>query len=250
MGFSLGAAATLQYLEDFHDQSELQHSELDAAMTVSPPWSFSVTPKSFDIWSMLMTLPLKAYMLKHRHVFNQYKLGRDLNILGVLKLKDIHAFNQAFFRGFGGLNRDGSSISNIEEGKCDSEEGVDLTTIPRDADLSFTEISEKVNSSTRKRSISSENTDTLQYNSVEEYYEDCSAVLRAHLITTPTLSISSKDDPICPHEDCPITPDAIGPGLIVVKTKLGGHLAFPENLLPLTKAWTDKIAVEWFKRFL
>ncbi len=30
---------------------------------------------------------------------------------------------------------------------------------------------------------------------------------------------------------------------------LGGHLAFPEDYLPFTRAWTDRVAMEWFARF-
>eukprot|EP01039_Chlorochromonas_danica_P002538 gene2538-2779_t len=91
---------------------------------------------------------------------------------------------------------------------------------------------------------------SLQYNSLDEYYDDVSPVHRAHLIRTPTLSITAIDDPIVHHGDCPTNPKQLGPGLVVLKTPFGGHLAFPEGLAPVVDAWTDRMALTWFQRFL
>jgi predicted alpha/beta-fold hydrolase len=54
---------------------------------------------------------------------------------------------------------------------------------------------------------------------LQSYYEDISPAPRAHLIRTPTLVLSSKDDPLCNHTHAPTDPSAIGPGLVVVCAK-------------------------------
>lgn len=89
------------------------------------------------------------------------------------------------------------------------------------------------------------------YNSVQEYYEKASPIHSVNQIHchTPTLAISAKDDPICGHVDCPTDPDQLGSGIIVVKTPFGGHLAFPEGIVALTDAWTDRVAIQWFNHF-
>eukprot|EP01038_Epipyxis_sp_PR26KG_P008725 gene8725-11787_t len=88
------------------------------------------------------------------------------------------------------------------------------------------------------------------YKSVEEYHIDSSPLRVAHRISIPTLAISSIDDPICAHDDCPSS-DNMGEGLVVVKTKYGGHLAFPQGIMQcLTESWVDHVALSFFNRFL
>jgi predicted alpha/beta-fold hydrolase len=58
-----------------------------------------------------------------------------------------------------------------------------------------------------------------RYPTLQSYYEDISPAPRAHLIRTPTLVLSSKDDPLCNHTHAPTDPSAIGPGLVVVCAK-------------------------------
>lgn len=355
MGYSLGAAATLQYLEDFHGESEEENSLLDAVMCVSPPWNFWVKErKLFDIWSMLMVVPLKMYLVKHMHVLSGIRKSVPLTWMKLFTIRDIFELNEMCYHGFGGLTRHGDAVLHNEENQrllqqweeeagrfeagspvassaggagtegglrsirsivslqdladyeqqqpqhlfenqlqeakdevrsravsmpvtstCGSTDGetfeadssneaglLETTTTAKPVpSKAFAEEKSKV---TPEAIVSARNSDiltrrmenflkskhgTLQYQSVQEYYDDCSPVFRAHLITTPTLSISAKDDPICSHKDAPKRGKDIGPGLVVVKTKVGGHLAFPEDLLPLTHAWTDRVALEWFSRF-
>jgi len=295
MGFSLGAATTLQYLEDYHGQTPEDKSELDAVMCVSPPWTLWVEKKPFDIWSMLMVLPLKVYMLRHKYLRNEMK--RQKSLLKFLTLTDICDINSHCYRGFGGLTRHGKNY-RLEERLSQANNKPTLTrnTISLDdlakhckdhqevkalrklrADSRFTGSTDNESDSSDSNTFVVKTTpskeedeiaktmaamqerqdqliqhphDTLQYRSVEEYYDDCSPVFRAHLITTPTLAISAKDDPICCHTAAPRIARQIGPGLVVVKSALGGHLAFPEEILPLTHAWTDRVAVAWFDKFL
>jgi predicted alpha/beta-fold hydrolase len=85
------------------------------------------------------------------------------------------------------------------------------------------------------------------YNSVEEYYVDSSACYASQHIKVPTLAVSAEDDPICCHTGSPI--DHIGPGLVIVKTRTGGHLGFSERAFS-ARSWTDSVAVEWFESIL
>lgn len=244
MGYSLGAAATLQYLEDFHGQTDEEKSLLDAVMCVSPPWSFWAKKQSkFDVWSSLMVFPLKMYLLKHSHVLKNFPENRRTSLLRFFTIKDIFELNEECFHGFGGLTKEGNSFL-VERAK---RNGVLDQLIAEEEEISQSLDNE---SSKKMHHQLLQEHGTLQYHSVEEYYNDCSPVFRAHLISTPTLSISAKDDPICSHKDCPTRGKEIGPGLVVVKTAVGGHLAFPEGVLPLTSAWTDRVALEWFAKFL
>eukprot|EP01041_Mallomonas_annulata_P002809 gene2809-5527_t len=188
LGFSLGAGILLKYL------GVQPRSPLLAAVSVSPPWNYHVTPKVFSWWSMLFVQSLKVYFLQH-----MYALSKDLSILSVLMAKDITAFDTISIQTYG-------------------------------------------------------------YNSVEEYYTDASACRVSHHITIPTLAISAADDPVCCVTGCPdlhpnpsqgtdgtvLIPGQVGPGLVVVKTNLGGHLGFAEGLLPFRDSWVDEVALEWF----
>ena len=87
------------------------------------------------------------------------------------------------------------------------------------------------------------------YSSLAEYYADNSPINFAlHDIHTPTLTVSSLDDPVCCGHVGPssLCGEKIGPGLCVVKTSRGGHCSFPNGLLPSRATWTDQVIVDWF----
>ena len=83
------------------------------------------------------------------------------------------------------------------------------------------------------------------YRDADHYWTDSSAVHNAKGITIPTLAISADDDPICSSKGCPITPDKIGEGLVVARTKSGGHLAFAEGFWPPCVSWMDRATLDW-----
>ncbi len=269
MGFSLGAAATLQYLEDFD-----RNSHLTAVMCVSPPWSLKRRPVKFDIWSFMMTLPLKIYILKH------YKVLKDHSTVGILRLlmvTDIEELDTLCYRSYGGLKAKAStwynSITSFSKDNLNSF----VNNLVKEASQSFNDLASLVsgNSSSGvsgaiKRTISkatmntsitttamdvtsnpthnNNNKDsnylktysdhhsietaeedviqTLQYKSLEEYYRDVSPCHNAHVIRTPCLSISARDDPICYHQDCPTDPKSIGQGLVVVSWCMIGFFLY------------------------
>jgi uncharacterized protein len=91
------------------------------------------------------------------------------------------------------------------------------------------------------------------YATLEEYYADNSPVNFVHSIHTPTLAISSLDDPVCCGHASPSASgsetgggEGVGPGLCVIRTGWGGHCSFPDGLLPFKTAWTDGVILDWF----
>ena len=86
----------------------------------------------------------------------------------------------------------------------------------------------------------------MGYQDVAEYYTESSACRVSANITTPTVALSSLDDPVCSAEGCPVTQEALVPGLVVVQTKKGGHVSFMSGLLPTSRGWMDDVAVNWF----
>ena len=86
----------------------------------------------------------------------------------------------------------------------------------------------------------------MGFRDVDHYYTESSACLVSVHITTPTLALSAEDDPVCSVEGCPVSQDSLGPGLVVVQTRRGGHVSFMHGLLPTSEGWMDAVAVEWF----
>eukprot|EP00045_Choanoeca_perplexa_P006863 m.59753 g.59753 ORF g.59753 m.59753 type:complete len:113 (-) comp13823_c0_seq5:167-505(-) len=58
------------------------------------------------------------------------------------------------------------------------------------------------------------------FKDVDDYYSQASPLQYAHRITVPTLAINAVDDPVCAHDGCP-EGDRIGPGLAMVRTRIG-----------------------------
>jgi predicted alpha/beta-fold hydrolase len=133
------------------------------------------------------------------------------------------------------------------------------------------------------------------FESVAAYRKESSPLHVANNILTPTLAISAADDPVCAVAGAPSSlvessdtllkqPSSVddvsnqsasvsrmGPGLVVVRTKFGGHLGFPvlwrsydqqqQQMLStksavkrcwgrwLQSTWTDDVVVDWFNQF-
>ena len=85
------------------------------------------------------------------------------------------------------------------------------------------------------------------FDNVDHYYLESSACRHAHNIHVPTLAVSADDDPLCNAEGCPAAEvvGSFGPGLVVARTRVGGHVAFADGLFVTTSSWQDKVAVDW-----
>ena len=88
------------------------------------------------------------------------------------------------------------------------------------------------------------------YDDVNHYYRESSAIHISHAVVVPTLAVSSDDDPICNAESCPADAARLGEGLVVARTRVGGHVAFADGLFLGTSSWQDKVAVDWCKACL
>jgi len=84
------------------------------------------------------------------------------------------------------------------------------------------------------------------YRDVDHYYTDSSAGRVSNKISTPTVAIIADDDPVCSSEGCP-EPHQLGPGLVVVRTSYGGHVAFGQDWYPGRESWAHHVALEWFE---
>jgi predicted alpha/beta-fold hydrolase len=105
------------------------------------------------------------------------------------------------------------------------------------------------------------------YDNSAEYKRQDSPIHASTKIAIPTLSISAADDPISCIEGRPSAAQ-IGPGLVLVTTPYGGHIAFPARYVSerchvnkcgygekaslasvLQCTWTDGLILDWFEHF-
>lgn len=179
VGFSLGAALTLQYVATPHANTQLQHVEnrdngeekwygpLTAAVSVCPPWDVHMNACNPSyiayFWMSLIVAPLKAHYLGHRAYLNK----TDPNRFGSVPLWDLLC----------------------APSMCDFDNLIYPTHV---------------------------RVDGSRYETLKCYYDDVSPVHCAHLVHTPTIVLTAKDDPVCMHQAAPTDPAKLGPGLVVV----------------------------------
>jgi predicted alpha/beta-fold hydrolase len=307
MGFSLGAAITLHYLEDFSEIIEEEEEEqeqspevsqasssskappasetkseqlhrkqqecgLDAALCVSPPWNLDRQSLGMNLWSILMIIPLKLYLLQHLANFRKFNpfTGnpeiKHMTVSRLLRMIDINELDRFCYRFYGTeysldyVKETADSVEYISASSEFHEKPEDKDTVPKTTDSKQKEeipINPHIHIRYKQATVPDEkemgnyhhpltatqyknmeeekdssevaegdhkpvrNFDTvkatIQYHSLEEYYLDTSPKYKAHQVTTPTLAISSRDDPICAHWECPKKPNEIGSGLVVVR---------------------------------
>lgn len=82
------------------------------------------------------------------------------------------------------------------------------------------------------------------YKNVKEYYQKSSPLKVAKKIIIPTLSLNAEDDPVCSSTGCPTHVDLIGPGLVIAKTKRGGHIGWASSLNGHS-SWMDDVIDLW-----
>jgi predicted alpha/beta-fold hydrolase len=84
------------------------------------------------------------------------------------------------------------------------------------------------------------------YESVDQYYYDASSARFVPSVRIPLLLIHALDDPIIAFESVPIEAIRENPNCLLVLTKRGGHVAFPEGIFPLmSPSWADRVCLEW-----
>ncbi|PIE56680.1 MAG: hydrolase [Desulfobulbus propionicus] len=89
------------------------------------------------------------------------------------------------------------------------------------------------------------------FSSADDYYTRCSSSGFIGHITRPTLILQALDDPFMYAEDIPET-NALGPGVELLTTKHGGHVAFIEKGLPWHSPTSliDRLVPAFFQRHL
>ena len=84
---------------------------------------------------------------------------------------------------------------------------------------------------------------------VDEYYHDASPSKTAHRITVPTLAMSAEDDPLCNIQGLDSI-ESLGDGLVIVRTSIGGHLAWLEGWLGGASSLMERVALGWIEACL
>lgn len=84
------------------------------------------------------------------------------------------------------------------------------------------------------------------YKDAWDYYRQSSAVQVAHKICTPTLSLNADDDPVCSSKGCPTEASQLGPGLVIARTKRGGHLGWAKTL-NARDTWAEDATLAWLE---
>lgn len=212
VGYSLGAAVTINYLGNTTD-----YSEITAAMAICPPWNIENTinrpSKLFGIWSFLLALPAKFYFMKH--------------------YKTLHKFDKALIE----------SVNYWKIIFAETMAKFDSLIYP----IYYKHVP-IVKTENNKHTIEWEKKPYVDSN---DYYRDGTPIYFSKKVTVPLISVTSVDDPICPEEDCPSpqynNTDLLGENIVVIKTKFGGHLGFAEH--SLTHAWTDKLVLNFLSKF-
>ncbi len=74
------------------------------------------------------------------------------------------------------------------------------------------------------------------FESREDYYARCSAAPHLHAIETPTLILTSRDDPFAPGSD--VEACALGPGVTLHVEARGGHMGYLDKAAPGGR-WLD-----------
>eukprot|EP00164_Ancoracysta_twista_P007485 GFYU01010630.1.p1 GENE.GFYU01010630.1~~GFYU01010630.1.p1 ORF type:complete len:407 (+),score=79.63 GFYU01010630.1:110-1330(+) len=81
-----------------------------------------------------------------------------------------------------------------------------------------------------------------------EYYQDGSSVNYIPSIRIPYMFLNAQDDPFLgyvPWEMC-----RNNPNVLLVVTKTGGHVAFPQGLAPFNKTFMDHACLDFFKNVM
>lgn len=125
LGFSLGAALSLQYIAELNQYSKLNNDNkvnfvpLTAALCISPPWNIeknTLQPSLIgSIWNRLLVIPLKLYYLKHYQYLNSISPNKfhNISLWDVIRCSNISNFDSLFYRTY--YNRKNEPYVSIED---------------------------------------------------------------------------------------------------------------------------------------
>ena len=268
MGFSLGACVMLKYLGE-----EGKGTELESAFCVSPPWDGREQTPMYQLWSVVLALPVKLYALRHRN-----RLKPTLNLASILTastLSEVDAMLAGSY-GFGGrddyyaacsplpfssrISIPTIALSARDDPVC-SHTTAPLPSLPVTLSLTLPSSPSSFSSSSSVPTSFSENNTHNKTNSSSSNNNSSSNRNNDNHQYNIETSPPSSPLPSSSSSSC---------RLIIIKTLLGGHLAFPSSsstpspsvslsfsippylsfpLSSLCDAWCDDIAVDWIESF-
>ena len=254
VGFSLGAAVILKYLGE-----EGNATALEAAVCVSPPWDGRKKGPYFPLWSVFLALPVKLYALRHRTM-----LDKRLNLMSVLTAKTLGEVDTLLALSYG------FKTANEYYVACSPLALAANIMIPT---LAISAMDDPVCShhSVPVRQSTLQNASSTSHISVGKNREEGSEYVASNLNSEQSGNSEAIDKDIdldidstglstsLLHEDSQC-------GLLLLKTPLGGHLAFPSIyssvdidgdrdrfsfsfLTHMTNSWSDDVTFDWILSF-
>lgn len=88
------------------------------------------------------------------------------------------------------------------------------------------------------------------YKTVEEYYQDASAVINCSKIMRPVLYFQSYDDQMTVPEKIPFFKPYENENISIAITKTGAHGAWPTGWFPFHESYVDHVMVQWIQAAL
>ncbi|XP_065843921.1 phospholipase ABHD3-like [Oscarella lobularis] len=83
------------------------------------------------------------------------------------------------------------------------------------------------------------------YASWQEYYREATPLASMAKIKVPYLALNAEDDPFSPGYAIPTDVFQTNPYLILMKTKVGGHIGFTEDFFPTGITLTEKVLAQF-----
>lgn len=255
MSFSLGAGIMLKYLGEEGEQVPLH-----AAVCLSPPWDSDKKSPFFRLWAMFLAVPVKLYAIKHRR-----SLKSSLSLWRILAAFDLSSVDNQLAKSYGYRDLKAYYTACSPLPYAHSIAVPTLAISARDDPVCFhgSAPSPSPPISSHSPSLSSTHHVSLpvpvkKYDDKGILEERVSPHVTSYCDTSLPISSPSVPLPVC--------------RLVIVKTLLGGHLAFPYiaptlsassaspprvspsvlsfPLSSLCDAWCDDVAVAWIETFL
>ena len=258
VGFSLGAAVILKYLGE-----EGNATALEAAVCVSPPWDGRKKGPYFPLWSVFLALPVKLYALRHRMM-----LDKRLNLMSILTARTLGEVDTLLALSYG--------FETVDEyyAACSPLALAANIMIPT---LAISAMDDPVCShhSVPLRQSTLQNTFETSHlpvckNRGEGIKNVPFCLTSEQSCDAKTIDTDKDIDADLNIDDTGLSTSLLGEdsqcGLVLLKTLLGGHLAFPSIyssndtdsdggrfsfsfLTHMTNSWSDDITYDWILSF-
>jgi predicted alpha/beta-fold hydrolase len=254
MSFSLGAGIMLKYLGEGGEMAPLS-----AAVCLSPPWDGDKKSPFFSLWAMFLAVPVKLYAIKHRK-----SLKSSLSLWRILTAFDLSSVDAQLAESYGFRDLRAYYTACSPLPYAHNIFVPTLAISARDDPVCFHGSAPSPSlslTSTHLVSLPERVDGDRGMRDGPEGREQPHAASDSDVSSSASPPSLSVPEPVC--------------RLVIVKTLLGGHLAFPYiapaySSLPLSPlspprlspsvlsfplsslcdAWCDDVAVAWIETFL